>query len=138
MRHLRPGNVGAWFLGGGIGDDRNSARGDRLVDKFVSVTRFTPHGDKQIARLDPARIVFQPANARVTTLNQHFRPIQEFKKIYKREFNRELNDDEAREVAERVMRVFDLIVRPLPSELQKADQETHTDKIDETTQIDTL
>lgn len=43
--------------------------------------------------------------------------VQEFREIYKREFGKQLSEAEAREIAERVMRVFAIVLRPLPSEL---------------------
>jgi len=55
-----------------------ATRRDSLVDEFVSITRFTLHGDEGIARLDPARVVFQPADAGVAALREHFGAVQEF------------------------------------------------------------
>ena len=40
--------------------------------------------------------------------------IEEFKEIYKEEFGEELSDTQAQETALRVLRIFRLLLRPLP------------------------
>jgi len=40
--------------------------------------------------------------------------IEEFKQIYKEEFGEELSDAQAQETALRVLRIFRLLLRPLP------------------------
>ena len=42
--------------------------------------------------------------------------LEEFKKIYKKEFGEDLSDDEALEIAQRVLGFFSLIYRPLPNQ----------------------
>jgi hypothetical protein len=42
--------------------------------------------------------------------------IESFKRIYQSEFGRSLADDEAEEMALRLLRVFDLLTRPFPEE----------------------
>ena len=42
--------------------------------------------------------------------------LKEFKKIYKDKFGEELSDDDALEMAQRVLRFFSLIYRPLPDQ----------------------
>ena len=46
--------------------------------------------------------------------------IDSFKRIYQLEFGELLSDDAAEEMALRVMRVFDLLSRPLPDETAEA------------------
>ena len=82
VRHLRPGNLRAGLLGRRIGNDGNCTRRDSLVDEFVSITRFTLHGDKGIAGLDLARVIFQPADPGVAALGKHFRAVQEFEESH--------------------------------------------------------
>ena len=82
VRHLRPGHVRAGLLSRGVGNDRDCACGDRLIDELVSITRFAPHGDKGIARLDPARVILQPADAGIAALRKHFRAVQEFEESH--------------------------------------------------------
>jgi len=42
--------------------------------------------------------------------------IEEFKNIYRKEFGEELSDAQAHEMAGRVMRLYELLARPFPSE----------------------
>ena len=42
--------------------------------------------------------------------------IDEFKAIYKREFGEELDNGEARIMAEQLLRLYALLAKPLPSE----------------------
>ena len=42
--------------------------------------------------------------------------LKEFKKIYKDKFGEELSDDDALEMAQRVLTFFSLIYRPLPGQ----------------------
>ncbi len=42
--------------------------------------------------------------------------LEEFKSIYNKEFKEEIPDDEALEMAQRVLTFFSLIYRPLPGE----------------------
>ncbi len=42
--------------------------------------------------------------------------IEEFKAIYKDEFDVELTDDEVREIATRLLRFFGILHKPLPGE----------------------
>lgn len=42
--------------------------------------------------------------------------LEEFKKIYKEKFKEEISDDEALEMAQRVLTFFSLIYRPLPDQ----------------------
>lgn len=48
--------------------------------------------------------------------------VEEFKKIYKEEFCEDLTDAEAEEMATRVVRLYELLSRPLPSERKDEDQ----------------
>jgi len=48
--------------------------------------------------------------------------VEEFKQIYKEEFGKGLTDAEAEEIANRVMRLYELLSRPLPSERKDHDQ----------------
>jgi len=48
--------------------------------------------------------------------------LEEFKQIYKEEFGEDLTDAEAEEMATRVMRLYELLFRPLPSERKNRDQ----------------
>ena len=50
----------------------------------------------------------------------HDDDIQEFKSIYQEEFNESLSDKEAREMASRVIRLYELLAQPLPSERVRA------------------
>ena len=40
--------------------------------------------------------------------------LEEFKRIYRKEFGEDISDDEALEMAQRVLMFFSLIYRPLP------------------------
>ena len=40
--------------------------------------------------------------------------IQEFQKIYRREFGKAISDDEARKIAERFITLIEIILRPIP------------------------
>ena len=40
--------------------------------------------------------------------------IQEFQKIYRREFGKTISDDEARMIAERFITLIEVILRPIP------------------------
>ena len=42
--------------------------------------------------------------------------LEEFKKIYKEKFKEDISDDEALEMAQRVLAFFSLIYRPLPDQ----------------------
>ena len=42
--------------------------------------------------------------------------LKEFKKIYKDKFKEDISDDDALEMAQRVLRFFSLIYRPLPDQ----------------------
>ncbi len=42
--------------------------------------------------------------------------LEEFKKIYKDKFKEDISDDEALEMAQRVLTFFSLIYRPLPGQ----------------------
>lgn len=42
--------------------------------------------------------------------------LEEFKKIYKKEFREEISDDEALEMAQRVLTFFSILYRPLPDQ----------------------
>jgi len=42
--------------------------------------------------------------------------VQSFKQIYQSEFGKLLSDDEAEEMALRLLRLFDLLTRPIPEE----------------------
>ncbi len=42
--------------------------------------------------------------------------LEEFKKIYKEKFKEDISDDEALEMAQRVLTFFSLIYRPLPDQ----------------------
>lgn len=42
--------------------------------------------------------------------------LEEFKRIYNKEFGEEISDDEALEMAQRVLTFFSLIYRPLPDQ----------------------
>lgn len=55
-------------------------------------------------------------------LNQE--TIEEFKKIYQEEFGESISDAEALEMSQRLISLFEIIYRPLPSEL---DPPEHTD-----------
>ena len=48
--------------------------------------------------------------------------LEEFKQIYKEEFGEDLTDAEAEEMATRVMRLYELLSRPLSSERKEKDQ----------------
>ena len=48
--------------------------------------------------------------------------VEEFKQIYKEEFGKGLTDAEAEEMATRVMRLYELLSRPLQSERREKDQ----------------
>lgn len=47
-------------------------------------------------------------------MNLSSKAIEEFKQIYKEEFGEELSDAQAQETALRVLRIFRLLLRPLP------------------------
>jgi hypothetical protein len=40
--------------------------------------------------------------------------IEEFKAIYQEEFRQNISDDEAQEIALRLLRLFHIVLRPLP------------------------
>ena len=82
VRHLGPGYIRTGPFGRGVGNDRDRSCRDRLVDEFVPITRFAPHGDKGIARLDPARVILQAADTGVAALRKHFRTVQEFEESH--------------------------------------------------------
>ena len=82
VRHLRPGHARAGLFGRGVGNDGDRSGCDRLVDEFVAVARFAAHGDEDIARLDPARVIFQPADTGVAALRKYFRAIQDFEESH--------------------------------------------------------
>ncbi len=42
--------------------------------------------------------------------------LEEFKRIYRKEFGKEISDEEALEMAQRVLVFFSLIYRPLPDQ----------------------
>lgn len=50
--------------------------------------------------------------------------IEEFKKIYQEEFGETISDAEALEMSQRLISLFEIIYRPLPSEF---DPPEHTD-----------
>ena len=82
VRHLRPSHSFARLLARGVGDDCHRAGCDCLVDELVPIARLASHGDEHIARLYPARVVFQPADARITALGEDFRAVQKLKEIH--------------------------------------------------------
>ncbi len=43
--------------------------------------------------------------------------IGEFKAIYQEEFRQNISDDEAQEIALRLLRVFDILLRPFPDDI---------------------
>ena len=43
--------------------------------------------------------------------------VEEFKAIYHEEFGQDVSDDEAQEIALRLLRLFDLLVQPLPGDV---------------------
>ena len=45
--------------------------------------------------------------------------IEEFKEIYFKEFGEEITDEEAREMGENLVSLFEIICRPLPDEILK-------------------
>jgi hypothetical protein len=49
--------------------------------------------------------------------------IEEFKKIYKEEFGDDLTDDQAQECGLRVLRLFQLLLQPLPDSSERYPQE---------------
>ena len=53
--------------------------------------------------------------------------LEEFKEIYKDEFGVELSDDKAREMTSNLLRLFQIITRPLPSERKKKENDSSTD-----------
>ena len=82
MGNLRPRHRWPRFFGRGIRNDRNRTRRNCLIDKFISITRFTVHGNKDVPGLDSARVVFQPADPRVAALGEHFSAVQEFEESH--------------------------------------------------------
>jgi len=40
--------------------------------------------------------------------------IKEYKEVYKKQFGEELSDEEARKQAERLMRLFKVVAKPIP------------------------
>jgi hypothetical protein len=46
------------------------------------------------------------------------RAIDEFKSIYQQEFHEILSEDEAQEIALRLLRLFDILIAPLPSDAE--------------------
>jgi adenosine deaminase len=40
--------------------------------------------------------------------------ISEFKVVYKKEFGQDLNDNEAKEMAERFLKIFNIVYKPIP------------------------
>ena len=56
--------------------------------------------------------------------------LEDFKKIYRKEFKEEISDDEALEMAQRVLMSFSLITRPLPEE-KKTRENKSTDSTQE-------
>jgi hypothetical protein len=49
--------------------------------------------------------------------------IEEFKKIYREEFGDDLTDDQAQECALRFLRLFQLLLKPLPDSSERYPQE---------------
>lgn len=45
--------------------------------------------------------------------------VKEYKEIYKQEFGIELSDEEARDEAEKMIRMFRVIYRPIPKEASR-------------------
>jgi len=45
--------------------------------------------------------------------------LDEFKKIYKQDYGEDLSDDEAQEIAGRLIRIMKIIAQPLPGEKKK-------------------
>ncbi len=43
--------------------------------------------------------------------------VEDFKAIYRDEFGEDIADDEAQEIALRLLRLFDLLLQPLPGDL---------------------
>jgi hypothetical protein len=52
--------------------------------------------------------------------------IDDFKRIYQAEFGEMLSDDEAQEMALRLLRVFDLLSRPLPEDATGTAPDIHS------------
>ena len=52
--------------------------------------------------------------------------LEEFKKIYKEEFGEDLSDEEAREVAQRLLGFIKLVYRPLPKD-KEPEEDSHLD-----------
>ncbi len=46
--------------------------------------------------------------------------VTEFKKIYKKEFGEEISDKEALEKGEKLLRLFQIIYKPIPKEWHKS------------------
>jgi hypothetical protein len=44
--------------------------------------------------------------------------VEEFKAIYHKEFGEHISDDEAQEIALRLLRLFDTLLQPLPNDSQ--------------------
>lgn len=64
--------------------------------------------------------------------------LREFKRAYEQEFKESITDEEAERAAERLVRVIQIILQPLPSELRALGEEPDTGSIDELDEIDTL
>jgi len=44
--------------------------------------------------------------------------VEEFRGVFQEEYNRPISIDEAREMAQRVLTLYDLLLRPLPSRMK--------------------
>jgi hypothetical protein len=81
MRNLRPSYAGARLFGGRVGDDGYRSGGDGLVDEFIAIAGFTPHGNKQVSRLHAPGVVLKVAHRGIPVPAEHLRPLQ---KLFKR------------------------------------------------------
>jgi flagellin-specific chaperone FliS len=47
--------------------------------------------------------------------------VQEYKRVHEEEFGELISDDEAREIATRVIQLYEILIQPLPDENTTAD-----------------
>ena len=69
-----------------------------------------------LARLPPCVIQYRSGKVDDMEAPQQLsrQAVEEFKAIYQEEFGEHLSDDEAQEIALRLLRLFDLLLQPLP------------------------
>src|ERR1700684_405331 len=82
MGYLRPRYALPRLFRRRVCNDRDCPSGDRLIDKAISVAGFAFHRDKEIAMLDPSRVVLKSGDIRIAALRQHLDAIENILKIH--------------------------------------------------------